>query len=290
MSIPHPSSAGKAGSGPAAGNGQQPHDTNGTAGSNGVCPGTVHEAAYWYFDRGELPTPLKPRSKVPIFDAWQSLKTERADLDRLFPRGTKRNIGLRLGEPSRGLLDGDLDCPEAIVTGRHLLPRTGRIGGRRSAPLSHYFYVSDDPPAKASEAFKDPLRGDKLCELRSTGGQTMVCPSVWVDDENPDHTEAVVWERCGDPAPLASCELRAALGKVAAAALLARYWPTGCRHDLAGALAGGLLRAGWAAEAVTEFLEAIADAAGDEQQEDRSRYATDTAEKLRAGEHVTGWP
>src|SRR5262245_40868768 len=215
---------------------------------NGVCPRTVREAAYWYFDRGEIPTPLKPLSKVPILDAWQSHKTQRADLDKLFPRGTNRNIGVRNGEPSRGLLDGDLDCREAIVAGRRLLPPTGRISGRRSAPRSHYFYASDDPPAKASEAFKDPVRGDKLCELRSTGGQTMVPPSTWVSEEDPAHTEPVEWEQCGEPAPLASCELRDALGKVAAAALLGRYWPSGCRHDLAGALAGGLLRAGWAAE------------------------------------------
>jgi hypothetical protein len=254
-------------------------------------PTTVHDAAFWYFDNGVMPVPLKPRTKTPALNRWSKQQTMRADLDGLFPADQDQNIGLRLGEFSEGLVDADLDCREAICVARHLLPPTGLVSGHSpTAPRSHYFYQVSDPPPKASEGFTDPLRKDKLCELRSTGGQTMVPPSVWVDDEDPHHTEPVVWEQLGRPAQLFADTLRAALGRVAAAALLARYWPTGCRHDLAGAVAGGLLRAGWSVEDTSRFLAAVAEAAGDSEGADRQRIATDTAAKLKAGAPVSGWP
>src|SRR5262245_2406610 len=117
-----------------------------TATADGVFPGSVREAAAWYLDRGRHPVPLRPRTKIPVLDKWQTLRHTPADLDRLFPKGTPHNIGILDGEPSGGLLDADLDCRGAIIAGRHLLPPTGMVSGRRGAPWSHWWYVADDPP------------------------------------------------------------------------------------------------------------------------------------------------
>src|SRR5437763_1463257 len=69
----------------------------------------------------------------------------------------------------------------------------GRVHGRPGNPASHRWYVVDDPPAKASTGFED-LDGKKLIELRSTGAQTLVPPSL-----HPD-LDQLRWEKDGEPA------------------------------------------------------------------------------------------
>jgi DNA polymerase I-like protein with 3'-5' exonuclease and polymerase domains len=103
--------------------------------------------------------------------------------------------------------------------------------------------------------------------------------------------EEVVWHAYDEPTRPSVDELRVACCRVAAAALLARHCPPkGSRHDLALALAGGLLRAGWTVERVEDFLGAVYEAAQTGDIETKLRAVEDTAEKLAAGENVTGWP
>lgn len=102
--------------------------------------------------------------------------------------------------------------------------------------------------------------------------------------------EPVVWHRDGEPAKVDMSELRRAVHRVAAAALLARHWPTGRRHAAALAVAGGLLRAGWPVGDIEVFLTAVCAAANDSEVNDRVRAASDTAANLEAGEKATGWP
>jgi hypothetical protein len=252
-------------------------------------PTNVREAAALYLAKGILPIPLKPKTKIPALSDWPNLRLTIADLDRFFPADV--NLGVILGKPSGGLLDADLDCIWAIRAASRLLIPTGWISGHRpTAPCSHGFYLSDNPPDKASESFHDPVDGKKLCELRSTNGQTMLPPSLWVDKDNPSKFEPVVWERFDEPVRVDAGDLRAALARVAAAAVLGRYWPKGSRHNLAGALAGGLLRGGWQVEQVVTFLTAVAEAAGDKEVKNRQDIVTDTVNKLTAGKPVTGWP
>lgn len=92
-----------------------------------------------------------------------------------------RGVGHLNGAPSAGRVDVDLDCPEARRAAPHLLPPTGLVSGRRSAPDSHWwFVVTDDPPAKAEIGYDDPTDRDAghLLELRGTGGQSVLPPSV----------------------------------------------------------------------------------------------------------------
>ena len=85
------------------------------------------------------------------------------------------------------------------------------IHGRHGKPRSHYWYTVADPPPKAAAKFKDPdkafYKGDGpqdddakvlLLELRSTGGQTVVPPSVHPTGE------ALVWHVFNEPVRLPS--------------------------------------------------------------------------------------
>jgi DNA polymerase-1 len=253
--------------------------------SNGRFPADPHHAAALYLRRGFVPVPLPARSKRPTLEKWEQLRPTAADLDTLFPPGFDGNIGLLLGEPSGNLLDADLDVDEAIAAARRLLPPTGMVSGRQSKPRSHLWYLAADvPPARAAEQFKD-VDGKVLAELRSTGGQTVVAPSTH------EGGEPIFWDPCGEPARVEAAELRKALARVAAAAILARHWPgEGGRHDATLAVAGGVIRAGWAVEEAEAFVRAVAEAARDSEVADRVTCVRTTGERLGKGETARGWP
>jgi hypothetical protein len=82
--------------------------TAAAASHNGAFPHTPWEAAPLYLARGFLPISVAYRGKEAIGEGWQKQRPTEADLDRLFPEGVSRNLGLLLGEPSGGLLDADL--------------------------------------------------------------------------------------------------------------------------------------------------------------------------------------
>ncbi len=248
---------------------------------------TSAEIVTAYIRRGLAPVPV--RGKKPIAgDGWQNLRLTVADVPRYFTNG--ENIGIILGEPSGNLTDADLDCPEAVAAAAYLLPETRSVFGRASRRRSHWEYTS---PAAKTEKFVDPRRrkdgedAAMLVELRSTGGQTVFPGSVH------ETGELIEWEPEAEkarPQYVAAPDLRAAVARVAAAALLGRYWPAHARHDAALALVGTLLRAGWQAPDAERFVEAVARAAGDEEPRDRIRAVADTAAKLARREEVTGLP
>ncbi len=257
---------------------------------NGTVLPTRRAAAAVFLQAGRLPIPLPPRSKVPALKGWPDLRPTAADLDALFPDGMDGNLGLLLGAPSRGLLDVDLDSAEALAAADTLLPATGWVSGRDGSPRSHRWFECGDPPDKAQEKFSDPLESEgserkMLVELRSTGGQTVVPPSVHPSGEE------IRWYAFTQPARVPARDLQAAVAKVASAALLARYWPgEGSRQDVALGLAGGLLRAGWEREDVETFVRAAATAAGDDETDMRVNTVARTARRLVAGKKVQGWP
>ena len=146
------------------------------------------EAARWYLRRGYMPVYVPPGTKGPTQKDWQSQRLSEEDLPEHFAR--PGNIGIILGEPSGGLVDVDLDCQEAVELADQFLPETGAVTGRPSARRSHRWYVSDVP---ATKQFRDPKANRMIVELRSTGGQTLVGPSIHESDEPYDALE-------GDPA------------------------------------------------------------------------------------------
>jgi putative DNA primase/helicase len=235
-------------------------------------------AASAYFRRGWRLVPIPQGKKAPFVQDWVHLELRETDLASVFSKGG--NIGVILGEASGGLVDVDLDVPEAIVIADALLPVTNRIHGRTSKPHSHRWYVCKELPRPIR--FID-VTGTCLVELRSTGQQTVVPPSIHPSGE------LLRWEDEGDPVDTDGVLLQRAVSKVAAASLLARRWPDkGSRHEAALALHGVLLRAGWPQDEAEHFVGAVALAAGDEEWTSRAADARTTARRLSGNEMATG--
>lgn len=235
--------------------------------------------AQTYVARGWAPIPVKYLSKQPV-GQWSDFRVTSETVHQHFAPSTQ-NVGVRLGEPSGGVVDVDLDAEETVFLAHRFLPSSDCTFGRKSKPKSHWLFVC--PGAKTVQ-FKAP-DGKMLVELRSTGHQTVFPGSVH------ESGELVEWADDGEPAPVDEQDLAARVGKLAAAALIARCWPSeGGRHAAALALSGALLRQGWSAEDVSRFVEAVAEAAGDDEVEDRVRCVEDTQRKLAEGAPVTGLP
>lgn len=173
---------------------------------------------------------IPPLSKAPIERDWP-----RTDYPpEAFAPGD--NVGIKLGDPSGGLVDVDLDCLEAVALAPRFLPPSATFG-RPSKARSHWIFHCPGIPRSRK------LQRAKI-ELRSTGGQTVFPPSIH------ESGEPITWH---DATPVASVDpatLLAAWGKLAIATTVARVWPAlpGAKHDAVLALAGALWHEGWTAE------------------------------------------
>jgi len=139
---------------------------------------TMHDistlkAARDYLARGWAVLPIPSGSKSPQIEDWPKLRLHEEDLENHF--ASHSNIGIILGEPSKSLVDVDLDSPEAIELAAQYLPPTSAVTGRANKPASHRWYY-----AIGAKTLKraDPVTKKMIVELRSTGGQTIVGPSV----------------------------------------------------------------------------------------------------------------
>lgn len=218
--------------------------------------------------------PIVQGEKRPEHDGW----LKRSFTPEEFSE--RHNVGVKCGGPSKHKVDVDLDAAEA-VRAAELLPIT-RSHGRPGKPRSHHWYTC--PDLKASLQYKDPVTGDMLCELRGTGGQTVVPPSTHPSGE------ALQWENREAYLPMSAEDLQRSVAEVATVALMARYWPSGSRHVAAGHLGGFLARLGVEAPHVERMTRLIATIAGDDEVGDRARFARESAEKHHRGEKTTGAP
>jgi putative DNA primase/helicase len=246
--------------------------------------GTVeYAAAYAGIGLGVVPN--AQGRKRPMEKGWPELRLQAEDIPRYFTDG--QNLGLLLGKPSGWLVDVDLDCPEARVVADRFLPDT-LGGGRRSAPRSHRFFVSK---GAKSRSWKLPGEdGTTILEVRSTGSQTLVEPSVHPSGERYE------WDRKGtfEAVEIPAEQLELQCLKVATAAVIARRLPAEGRHHFAMALAGYLLRAGRLDEETTHRTLAAAWYAADAITQDAVRdlegIVESTAKKVSSNEAVTGGP
>ena len=221
--------------------------------------------------------PLK--GKIPLEKGWQNWKITDEEIDRVFT--PSHNIGLLLGDPSGGIVDIDCDTPEAVTAAGYLMPETGMTFGRESTGQAHMLYLS---PNTKTTKYKD-INGNMLLEVRSTGGQTMIPPSIHPSGEK------VSWIGKKEPAEIDSKELLKAARITAAATLLAIHWPeSGTRQDAAMHLSGALAHAGWEMEEITKFLTAVLNASDDDEPDMRLKVVEYAAEKISKDEPVTGWP
>lgn len=254
----------------------------------------AHDAAHSYLDLGWSVVPVPFRSKFPTIKAWQGLEITKADIPKYFD-GRPQNIGVLLGEKSAGLVDIDLDSTEAVRLAPYFLPDTGAIFGRRSKPKSHWLYKC--PEIRYRKFNNSLLRSsnrdsdrEKACivEIR-TGGedkglQTVFPPSI--------HTsgEAIEWASFEGPATVSETELERAVGLLAAAALLSKFWRRNVRHELALAVSGALQRNGFTVKETRNFIRAICFTTGDEELRDRLNAVDATDKSLKSGKRIFGLP
>ncbi len=186
-----------------------------------------------YLRRGMSCVPVPIGKKAPVLKEWQHLRLMEDDAVRYF--GETTNVGILTGEPSEGLVDVDLDVPEAERIADVFLPSTV-TSGRTKDPCSHRWYMS---PGSKTQKWTD-IGGKMLLELRSTGCQTLVEPSVHPSGDR------YVWDRSSgsDMTSIAPSDLVRACKELATSTIIARHLPPGGRHDYAMALAGYLLRRG----------------------------------------------
>lgn len=240
---------------------------------------TTLEEAQKLHNCGYAVIPVPRGRKRPTKRGWQKLRLTKEELPARFGHG--ENIGVLLGEPSGGLVDVDLDCPEAIALAERFLFDTGSRFGRPGRPSSHWLYK-----AEGAKTHKFETKEGTIVEIRSTGRQTIFPLSI-----HQGTGEVIRWEAEGDPAKVDSVDLEIAVGRLAAAAILARHWPeVGSRQDAALALAGGLIRAVWTVEEVIHFVTAICEVVGDEEIEMRLAAVKATAKKAKATDEYLGFP
>lgn len=238
------------------------------------------DAALSWAKRGRFVIPVKWGTKDGVPTGWPDLRIT-PDTAREYFTGKPTNIAVLPG-PS-GLADVDLDCDEAVRAAPHLLPATYTYG-RERRPGSHMLFACAatktrkwrDPMAQASKAM--------LVELRSEGAYSIIPPSVHPDGDQYRRESKHAAAQTTPEALAAGC------ARVAAAALVARYWPAGSRHDAALALAGSLLHGGMDAADVLVFCQAVVEAAADDELADRMRAVQDTIRDFQAGKAITGWP
>jgi len=233
-----------------------------------------------YLSKGWRIVPIPRGGKAPVIPGWNSLRITEEDFPKYFNNGG--NVGVLLGEPSKWLTDIDLDCPEALQVAEYFLPTTEAIFGRESNPRSHWLYYSQN-----STTTKFEYLGDSICELRSTGTQTVFPPSIHPSGE------AYEWNIEGEPRPIPFILLKKAVAKMASCILLARNFPgrnSRQRQDTFLALTGWLGLNHWNEEEIENFIRALCDLTQDEEERTRLGQIKITLRKIEEGKNVTGYP
>jgi hypothetical protein len=92
----------------------------------------ISKYAKGYVKRNMAIVPIPAERKSPVLPGWQNLRIGLEEIPRYF-NGKPQNIGVLLGEPSGGLVDVDLDVPDAAKIAERFLPKT-LASGRKSAP------------------------------------------------------------------------------------------------------------------------------------------------------------
>jgi hypothetical protein len=249
------------------------------------------DAALGYAARGWPVIAWPTGTKGSKQKGWPSLATtDEAIVRDRFNGNGKHNVGVLLGPE---LCDVDLDCREALAVAGYFLPDTGFMFGRASKRMSHRVYLSDAASVigKAVRTFDDPeVPGPHMIELRVGGGgkaaQTIFPGSIHESGE-PVECE-VGFDK--DPTQVSGAELICACEQAAAAALIARAYPTEGGHRPAQVVGGFLARAGWPASRVELFARAVLAHVGGQNAPDHVRTARNAAEAYERGRNACGFP
>jgi hypothetical protein len=246
-----------------------------------IAPPDVLGAAEALMARGCAVLPLPYGKKDGAGKNWPNRRIHPAEVAQYFCPG-KNNVGVLLGAASGGLIDVDLDSPDAVELAQLILPRTDCVFGHDSKPSSHWVYRC--APLPGYKKFED-LAKQPIVEVRGNGRYTVFPGSMHPSGEviRPEPGAN------GDPTAVDPSALWRAVTELATACLLRGAWPreSGCRQDLAMAIDGGLARLSWTKERIARFLRAVTDRIDEE---DRTAVAGLSILKLEDGEPITGWP
>jgi putative DNA primase/helicase len=233
--------------------------------------------------RGWSPIDTEYRTKIPVLKAWQNVRLTAETAHERF-NGHRQNVSVILGEASGWLADVDHDHPLAAQIAHRILPPTASRFGRPSKPDSHHLYKV--PGLKYYKKYVGEDGDGTLVELRCTPGHQTVFPG-----STHESGESITWEEDGTPATVEAESLKRSVAKLAAAVLLLLHFPAvGCRHDMALALAGALLAAGWSEEEAEAFLEIVFEFGGSTKVRPKVLTVADTRRKMDAGEPIKGLP
>lgn len=275
----------------------------------------VVEAALDAYRRGLTPLPIPRHSKGPTMAGWTKVRWPDPEADtgegeaavrqafEEYTAGGSTNLGVLLGEASGDLIDVDLDHPAAQRLKSYLLPYTAAIHGRETSRRSHYWYRAKPgtlPPTRRLKIPDVSRRGSGVSvEIRTTGSQTLVPPSIHPATAETYEWEGEPWGGAEGPAVVDGTELLAQVTLLGLCAVLLDAWPgPGQRHDAYVALAGGLLRYGdsqtvhpfWERNAglvIRTLAQATHDEDGAEQREREAIYTT--KRRLREGGEAVGF-
>lgn len=264
--------------------------------------GQITDAALWYLERGIQPVPLKAKSKIPLNPKWQdTVYTEETITHDTFPDWC--NIGANLGIPSGNLIDIDLDHPAAIKIAPYFLPKTNARFGRPGKRNSHWLYFVDHTEHVRREVFYD-AHGKVLFEIRGTGSQTMLPPSIHATWDKQQQTilkvnGPVTWMNDPDQIKIDRYDypiIRLPSGLLAATLLFAVDYESwrgqGMLHHMTLALAGSLIRGNLDRPTVELMIELIYTIGEEDDKSDRMKAVRDTLNKWEADpdSDITGLP
>lgn len=265
-------------------------------------PRHVYDAASDFEQRGWRKVKVPFGSKKANSEGWQNTDPKPQDF-----RSGQFNIGVQLGPKSGGLVDIDLDCPQAIELADAFFPELrnaafGRLNPDGRHTLGHRLVICSDIPEASAKpldfGFTKPeeqaaikaigLQKTKLVEFRAGKGYTVFPPSCYGDEQLTWRQRPATVSLVPDipELPFADAYRRAALLAFASLAL-AVYPQEGGRDDFCLQLAGALIHAGVEPDAASKIIIWVATAAGDEEASRRGEKARRTADKKDEGEPVT---
>ena len=244
-----------------------------------------YETALWIQEIGSNPVMIPMGKKGPDAKNWHQTRYEdAATIKEAF--GDKGNVGILLGQ-EHGVVDIDLDCPEAAAVARYLLPQDTAIFGRQGSPRSHYLYSCKD--AGEGLRLKDG-EGKVTVELRSQPGGK-ACQTVMPGSIHPSG-QPIVWWSQQEPMQIDYQRLSDLVQDIHGAAVLLRGYPAeGSRHDFWLAAGGLWAKSGIPKERALRILHAVFSVAESDpsEMEDRRKAVSTSYERSGSGKSCVGW-
>lgn len=268
----------------------------------------VAQAAAQYHAAGLSPIPIKPASKEPAYKSRAEFRLNPVALNEQF--SARNNIGIELGGISGGLCDMDLDWPLAARIADKLeaagLITKAPTFGRSGKPRSHRIVRISDKhksvkfslPLSKERAIKLGLVKEEddiehalmVAELRGENNYTVFPPGI-----HKGTGEKIAWTGGDIQGNIKAAhtimhqDVLRELGLIAFLSVVIRFYPAeGNRQEVAMALGGALLNAGFTEENAREIVGIAAEEAGDDETKMRVNSVHQTAVKFGNGQEVTG--